>query len=651
MNVAEIRAKYPQYSDMSDDALASALHAKYYADMPMDEFAAKIGLGKQPEAKQPEPSLGDSLKRAAGLTARYAVEGMAALPGMVINPLTVAAGQKPWTQALSDTLTSFGLPQPESPGEKVSAEVSKALAGGGGLSALAQKAAMASQSVPAAVRAIANAPVAEMASQGLGAGTSEAVRESGGPEWAAIAAGVAAPMGAQAAMSAAKQTGVAAREITRPLTKAGREQIAADTLGRLTQDKTRALSNLDDYLNKVNAGQPVGVPGSRPTAAAVAADYGLNAGEQAISRGDASPLFAMRRAENNAARLDDLARLNATEKMVEQLKAKRDALTAPLRDAAFANEARLKELALKAAEDPKNLSGPNAIDTTVNFDRVRDVINRLRKTPEGGKQETARALEQLDNWIVARQAEGRVGARDGYALHQDINDLIRGKISDDKGAVRLAAGMATQIKQELANQVEKVAPGFRKYLSAYSRLSRPIERLEVITDKLGGADLSKVTTSMPLVGSEGAQYALSQDKVRRAVNAISGETRPAARQSDILSRVLGDLNAEASAMRGGKLPGSDTYQNIASANFLNRVLGQSIAESGPGLVARKAVGLVMRPFESSINDAIVNAYLDPKEMRRLLAMARTSRGQTTLAGLLSGYTPSTTGGLLGSLMP
>lgn len=627
MNIAEIRAQYPQYNDLSDDQLASALHAKFYSDMPRDEFDAKIGLGQQPEAK-PERSLTDSLGRAAGLTARYAVEGMAALPGMVINPLTVAAGQKPWTQALSDTLTRFGLPQPESPGEKVSAEVSKALAGGGGLSALAQKAAMASQGVPAAVRAIANAPVAEMASQGLGAGTSEAVRESGGPEWAAIAAGVAAPMGAQAAMSAAKQTGVAAREITRPLTKAGREQIAADTLGRLTQDKTRALSNLDDYLNKVNAGQPVGVPGSKPTAAAVAADYGLNAGEQAISRGDANPLFAMRRAENNAARLDDLSRLNATEKMVEQLKAKRDTLTAQLRDAAFAKA-----------------------DQPVDFDRVRDTINRLRKTPEGGKQETARALKQLDNWIVARQAEGRVGAQDGYALHQDINDLIRGKISDDKGAVRLAAGMATQIKQELANQVEKVAPGFRKYLSAYSRLSRPIERLEVITDKLGGADLAKVTTSMPLVGSEGAQYALSQDKVRRAVNAISGETRPAASQSDILSRVLGDLNAEASAMRGGKLPGSDTYQNIASANFLNRVLGQSIAESGPGLVARKAIGLGMRPFESSINDAIVNAYLDPKEMRRLLAMARTSRGQTTLAGLLSGYTPSSTGGLLGSLMP
>lgn len=627
MNIAEIRAQYPQYNDLSDDQLASALHAKFYSDMPRDEFNAKIGLGQQPEAK-PERSLTDSLGRAAGLTARYAVEGMAALPGMVINPLTVAAGQKPWTQALSDTLTRFGLPQPESPGEKVSAEISRGLAGGAPVAAAAQKAAMAMQSAPAMIRAIAGAPVAEMASQGLGAGASEAVRQGGGPEWAALAAGVAAPMAAQTAMSGVKGVANAANELRRPITRAGRDQIAADTLGRIVQDKTRALQNLDDYTQAVRGGKPVGVPGSKPTAAAVAADYGLNAGEQAISRGDASPLFGARRAENNAARINDLSRLNATAAEIERLAAKRDTITAPLRDAAFAKNV-----------DP------------VDYNAVMLEIYKLRKLPEGGRQETSRALDILSKWIAERQSQGRLMAEDAYGLHKDINDLIRGKISDERGAVRLSAGMATQVKNALATQIEKVAPGFQKYLSTYSRLSRPIERLETIAEKLGGADLAKVTNSLPQLTQDGAQYTLSQDKMRRAVNAITDETRPAARQSDVLSRVLGDLNAESAAMRGGKLPGSDTYQNIASANFLNRVLGQTMAESGPGLVARKAIGLGMRPFESSINDAIVNAYLDPKEMRRLLAMARTSRGQTTLAGLLSGYTPSTTGGLLGSLMP
>jgi len=44
MNIAEVRAKFPQYADMSDNDLAAALHRKYYSDMPPAEFAAKIGL-------------------------------------------------------------------------------------------------------------------------------------------------------------------------------------------------------------------------------------------------------------------------------------------------------------------------------------------------------------------------------------------------------------------------------------------------------------------------------------------------------------------------------------------------------------------------------------------------------------------------------
>lgn len=45
--IAEVRQKYPQYADMSDDQLGQALHKKYYSDMPFTDFASKIGLGKQ----------------------------------------------------------------------------------------------------------------------------------------------------------------------------------------------------------------------------------------------------------------------------------------------------------------------------------------------------------------------------------------------------------------------------------------------------------------------------------------------------------------------------------------------------------------------------------------------------------------------------
>lgn len=42
--LAEIREQYPQYSDLSDAALADALYGKFYSDIPRKEFDAKLGL-------------------------------------------------------------------------------------------------------------------------------------------------------------------------------------------------------------------------------------------------------------------------------------------------------------------------------------------------------------------------------------------------------------------------------------------------------------------------------------------------------------------------------------------------------------------------------------------------------------------------------
>jgi hypothetical protein len=50
-SIAEVRAKFPQYADLSDADLAGALHKKFYADMPQAEFYAKIGF-KAPTVEQ-----------------------------------------------------------------------------------------------------------------------------------------------------------------------------------------------------------------------------------------------------------------------------------------------------------------------------------------------------------------------------------------------------------------------------------------------------------------------------------------------------------------------------------------------------------------------------------------------------------------------
>lgn len=54
--IAEIRQKYPQYDDMPDQALADALHKKFYSDMPRQEFDAKIGMTAAPAPAQEQPA-------------------------------------------------------------------------------------------------------------------------------------------------------------------------------------------------------------------------------------------------------------------------------------------------------------------------------------------------------------------------------------------------------------------------------------------------------------------------------------------------------------------------------------------------------------------------------------------------------------------
>lgn len=77
----EVRAKYPQYNDMSDADLAKALHKKFYSDVPFKEFAEKIGLGSvqsgQGQNAASAPALG--VAKAAGTGV---VQGLADIPGM-----------------------------------------------------------------------------------------------------------------------------------------------------------------------------------------------------------------------------------------------------------------------------------------------------------------------------------------------------------------------------------------------------------------------------------------------------------------------------------------------------------------------------------------------------------------------------------------
>lgn len=75
MNIQEVRQQYPQYSDLSDEQLARALHAKYYADMPYEAFAAKVGTAPQQPTVE-DPGFGQSALIGAGRQLDRLYEGV-----------------------------------------------------------------------------------------------------------------------------------------------------------------------------------------------------------------------------------------------------------------------------------------------------------------------------------------------------------------------------------------------------------------------------------------------------------------------------------------------------------------------------------------------------------------------------------------------
>jgi len=114
LSISQVREKFPQYNDLSDEQLAQGLHKKYYSDMPFDTFSQKIGLKSKPvdqmpmydpmggvtgytEAKAPISKETREFERREGpfgYAKEYgkgAIAGAVGLPGELINlPGTVA---------------------------------------------------------------------------------------------------------------------------------------------------------------------------------------------------------------------------------------------------------------------------------------------------------------------------------------------------------------------------------------------------------------------------------------------------------------------------------------------------------------------------------------------------------------------------------
>lgn len=529
----------------------------------------------------------DDIFRQLGLTARAAVTGAASLPAMLADVpaglVNIAAGRqifKPQTQALSETLTRMGLPEPRTSQERVVQDITSAIGG------VAAPAKVAAQMGPAASKFFSENLGAQTAAAIGGAGASGYAKEEGASPFMQMMgsiAGAAAPGAGSALLPAA---GRAAREVVRPFTEAGREAITGGVLRQLSREPETAMKAMESYQAPVS--------GYTPTAAQASRDLGLISAETPIRALDTTGRFAAQAGQANQARMAILDRLAKDEAALSGAVTKRDEVTAPLREEAFA----------KATVNPETFQ--SAVNLTVNK-TIDDILNS-----DAGARST---VESTMKWAKSQIERGTTPQR-LYEVRKDLRDASQGRLDKDGAAYSLAKGQLEQVIRSVDDAIEAAAPGYKDYLKKYAQSSKGIERLEAAQEFKG-----KVLSTTPDPSRFG-DYMISQPSFTRAIRAAEKETNLSKTQLAVLKKVAEDLDSGV-LNRAGRVPGSDTFKNLSTANVIGAFIGKQMFGEVPASVSKVAAPMnwLYNGTDDQIRELLVDAMLDPKLASRLMSKA------------------------------
>lgn len=630
--MAEVRTKYPQYDDLSDDQLAQGLHKKFYSDLPYEEFSAKIGL-KSP-APNDYPGKGgvvDSLKNVRDAVAEspaltsFAIgfrdvgQGAAAVPGAIYDAgrLAFNAGYTAGDPGAAGPLPSFdqalnnlGAPQATTPGQQLASSVTRgavgAMTGAGAAEQVAARATGTTQAVAGQIAARPGLQAVSGASAGASTAleqqnrvVSDALQSAGIPkQWAdkigEVLAGIA---GGTAGGIAADQVGNAAGAVTRagkalvkPFTQSGQQDIAGNILAGQADNPAQASANLQASTELVR--------GSKPTIGQASQDTGLLAFEKA-QRGRDPVAFSNRQMEQNNARQIALDQVAGSEADVAAAEAARSAATKPMREAALGS------------------GGTAPVDT------VTSKIDEILASPVGERQVVKRALTEFRD-----QLDGKTDPSRLYEIRKDIGDAMSGKLGGDKSVYALARKQLIEVRDTLDNAIETAAPGFKAYLARYKGDSQNIDNMKVLQEIQARSVMAvpDLKTGRDVLSQ--AQFSRNVDNATR--KGLLDNLTP--EQQQTLRAVGADLDRGAALGATLKTPGSDTFQNLSMGSVMT-------AARGKAMNLPTALQTVMRPLnwvyklpDEQINKLLTDAALDPQIAVKLL-----QRATPATAGSVSAY--------------
>ena len=585
-------------SKVSDSGLAILSGAKVaeapkpIKKMTREEAIKEITTSPRPE--QMQIGSASDFGRQLGLTGRAAVTGALSIPTMGADALTglinLLAGRQvmqPTSQSLQNLMTQAGVPSPQTPQERVVQDVTSAGFGVAGPASIAQKFS------PAVQDFFTKSLGTQGAAATAGALASGAARESDvGPLGQTLGA-LAGSITAGGAVGSAPILARTAKEAVRPFTQAGREVITGNVLRNLAADAEQAIKSGETYLPKIG--------GYTPTTAQATRDIGLINAETAIKGLDVTGgRFATQALEANQAQIAILNRLAKDEDALTAALKKRDEVTTPLREQAFAN----------STVDPDTFQ--SAIALTVN-----KTIDDILASPVGKRQTVISVLNNAKDDIARAASPAEL-----YEIRKDLRAAAQGLLDKSanngptSGAYRAAKPQLEAVIRSVDDAIEAGATGYKDYLAKYAASSKGIERLEAAQQFK-----SKVLSTTP-DPSRANDYLISQPKFLNAIRAAEKETKLSGTQLSLLKMVAQDLDSGV-LPRATKAAGSDTFKNMSTANVIGGLIGKQMFGDVPPALQKVAAPMnwLYNGTDDAIRELLVNAMLDPKLASNLMKKA------------------------------
>lgn len=591
--MSEVRAKFPMYADLSDEALLGAVRRKFYADIPMNQFAANVDFDTERARLQREllDEMGWGGQFLAG--AGKSLDKLGRSARVLLDPR--------YTRADAEEAERIDKPLEASSGGfwgGLAGDVALTAAPGLGIARAATKGTqLAAQALPRALAATARgaAPYVGAATGGAAVGAATSPEDMAG----GAATGAAFGAGGEAAGRVLSSAYGGAKGIVEPLWKSGRERVLKRTLERYATDPAKAAARA--------ANPEVLVPGAMPTLGEATMDPGLIQLQRASQ--SASPDVASALHEANQQRVG----------------AYREAL-----DNIVGTDAQRTAAQRTQSEVGQSMYG----------DAFKVRVNMAEQPPEIQARAAALFARPSVQRSVPRAMEEAAEAGlpfDGTTsirgMHQ-IKTALDNEIGEAMQAGKNVKGLVNT-RDQLVELMDELSGGaYQNAREAYAMVSRPVNQSDVAQQLRSKAFPAISEYSADIARTKPEQYARaledSMGTVRRATG-LKSMGLEQVMEPEQLATVRGigkDMGRYTAVQEAARVPGSPTAQYMAAQNVLRGFLGplglpSSALDSQLGKLASGLAGLPYRWTEPQLQQMLAKAFTDPREAARLMAIGDT----------------------------